>query len=271
MIKTYFFVPLTSRRFIEKSRTLSADYLVYDLEDAISGSSASIANENLKYINKAVPFYIRPEIKWQKIDFRYLDNLFDQGFNHFVIPKASSYDDIKQLVQWSGNKKTRTGLIILIENPMILVDLHEILRSFHDHIDGISLGSHDYCSFLKAKYDYDSYRFAHDLILNLAVSFSVEAIDITSMDIDNRERFITEVKRGFDKGYRSKFILHPKQLDYLDEIKYFPDEDIAYARLIAEKINLNDFDAVKINGQVLEKPHIQRIKEILKYIGYGTE
>ncbi len=131
--------------------------------------------------------------------------------------------------------------------------------------------NHDYFSAMNARYEYESYRYAHDFVLNLAKSFAVEAIDIASMDIDDEVNFSIEVKRGFDKGYRSKFILHPRQLEYLDEIEYFTQDEIDFARMVSKKINIDDFDAVKIDGKVLEKPHINRIKEILKYAGHGNE
>lgn len=271
MIKTYFFVPLTITRFIEKARSLKTDYIVYDLEDAISMSSATLALENLKLIDRNKPCYIRPKMDWDNPSFHYLDSLVELGFDRLVLPKAACFDHIERFVEWSQKTITTVTFILLVENPGLLFDLEKILRSFSKHIQGISLGSHDYCNVLRARHEYQSYRFAHDLILNLAAGFSVEAIDITSMEIDNRERFIHEVKQGFNKGYRSKFILHPKQLEYLEDVEYFSDEEIAYARLVSEKVKMDDFDAVKINGQVLEKPHIQRIKEILKYLDYGIE
>jgi citrate lyase subunit beta/citryl-CoA lyase len=124
---------------------------------------------------------------------------------------------------------------------------------------------------MNARYEYESYRFAQDFVLNLAKSYALEAIDTASMEIDDKDDFSNEVKRGFDKGYRSKFILHPRQLEYLDGIEYFSQNEINFARMVCEKINLDDFDAVKIEGKVLEKPHINRIKEILKYAGHGNE
>lgn len=270
MIKTYFFVPLTNPKYIRKAKTLNIDHMVFDLEDAISKGSLEIAHENLKLITDKNISFIRPEINWNSFNHDYLDSLVDQGFHNFITPKATCYDHIKQLVDWSGQKTSKINLILLIENPGLLFDLPGILKSFHEHIVGLSLGSHDYCSAMNARYEYESYRYAHDFVLNLAKSFSVEAIDIASMDIDDKVNFSNEVKRGFDKGYRSKFILHPRQLEYLDEIEYFSQDEIDFARKVGEKINIDDFDAVKIDGKVLEKPHISRIKEILKYAGHGN-
>jgi len=271
MIKTYFFVPLANPRHIQKVKTLKTDYIIYDLEDAISGSSSDLAYDNLKLIDQNKISFLRPKINWDDLDYQYLDGLVDHGFHDFVIPKASCYGHLKQLVDWSEEKSLKISFILLVENPALLFDLQAILKSFHQHIVGISLGSHDYCSAMKARYDYESYRFPHDFILNLANSFQVEAIDIASKEIDDKENFLNEVRRGFDKGYRSKFILHPGQLEYLEGIELFSQEEIAYARMVARRINLDDFNAIKIDGRILEKPHIQRIKEILKYTGHGTD
>jgi citrate lyase beta subunit len=271
MIKTYFFVPLTKHKYIQKAQTLKTDHIVYDLEDAISGSSFETAHDNLKLIENTGSCFLRPKINWSEFNYAYLDDLVNQGFDHFVIPKAESFEHVKKLIDWSGQKSSGIKFILLVENPSLLFDLQNILKSFDGQVIGLSLGSHDYCSFINARYNYEAYSFAYDFVLNLAKSFSIEAIDTASMEIENKSGFTTEVKRGFDKGYRSKFILHPKQLEYLEEIELFSGEEIAFAKYVAAKINIDDFNAVKIDGRVLEKPHIQRIKEILKYIDYGLD
>ena len=271
MIKTYFFVPLTHPKYLQKAKTFKADHFVFDLEDAVSKNSLKIAYDNLRLIDDKYRSFIRPGVNWNKVDLAYLNKLYEMGFNNFIVPKATCFDHIKQLVDWAAKKNADIKFILLVENPGFLFDLPQIVKSFSKFISGLSLGSHDYCDAMNARYEYESYRFAHDFVLNLAKSYALEAIDTASMEIDDKDDFSNEVKRGFDKGYRSKFILHPKQLEYLDGIEYFSQNEINFARMVCEKINLDDFDAVKIEGKVLEKPHINRIKEILKYAGHGNE
>ncbi len=49
-----------------------------------------------------------------------------------------------------------------------------------------------------AKNKYDSYRYAHDIILYLTKSF-IEAIDITSMEIDRIKEILNYINHGTDK------------------------------------------------------------------------
>jgi citrate lyase beta subunit len=76
---------------------------------------------------------------------------------------------------------------------------------------------------------------------------------------------------SFNKGYRYKFILHPAQLRYLKQIDYFTEDEINFAQKVASTIDINSsFGAIELDGQILEKPHILRIKEILRSIENGT-
>ena len=272
MIKTYFFVPLTSERFIENAQQLNVDAIVYDLEDAISNNSKDQAFQNIKLISKLESSIIRPKIDWNSIQFEEIKYLCHQGFTKFLIPKAESFENLKLIIDYLSDLTDNFQILLLVENPRLLFELPEIIRKYSAYITGLSLGSHDYCNFMGAKHEYKSYQFAHNYILNLGKSFNIEAIDIASMHINEKESFVADVKAGFDKGFRSKFILHPKQLEYLKEIDYFSEEEIAFAKLVESTINLDDdFDAIKVGGKILEKPHINRIKEIIKYIHHGAK
>ncbi|MFW6276029.1 MAG: aldolase/citrate lyase family protein [bacterium] len=270
MIKKFFFVPLINKKFIEKVKTLDIDYIVYDLEDAIGEDSFEEAFENLELIEDRKECFIRPRIEHNNLDTNIFYKFKNLGFNKFVIPKLKSYNEFINVNNKLSKIFNTYEIIVLVENPQILFDLKMILDNYSKVISGIGLGSHDYCNVLGAKHTYESYRFAHDYILNVAKSYSIKAIDIASMNIVNEEVFKKETKRSFDKGYRYKFLLHPRQTEYLKKITYFDKEEIEFAKKVAEKININEeFNAVKIDDQILEKPHIDRIKEILNYTGYG--
>jgi citrate lyase subunit beta / citryl-CoA lyase len=265
MIRTYFFVPLAKREFLEKVSNLDVDFIVYDLEDAVGQGSVELSIKNLELISDSESAFVRPRIDWLEFDFSLLDNLLNQNFKNFVIPKVADSAQIDSMFKFfESHPKTVNKLILLVENPALLFSLRSILEKYPNRLHGVSLGSHDYCSVLNAKYEYASFRYAHEYLLNLAIAYKIEPIDVASMHIESRDDFINEVKTGFNKGYRSKFILHPKQLDYLDSIEYFDEDEIKYALKVRGIIDINKtFDAVKVGGKILEKPHIDRIKEIL--------
>lgn len=271
-MKTYFFVPLVAGKFIEKANKLDVDAIVYDLEDAIRDSDTQIAIDNIQLIKTSNKIYFRPSIDWNNIESGIFLQLLKKGYSRFVIPKISSIIELASLITISKKYTEKLELILLIENPIILFDLNELLKSFSNSIFAIALGSHDYCSLMGARYQYESYRFAHDYVLNIARKYNIEAIDIASMEINNRAIFQEEVMTAFDKGYRSKFILHPKQLEYLNTVAYFEKEEIIFAEEVSKAIDLdNDFSAISFKGKVLEKPHIRRIKEILNYSNNETK
>ncbi len=273
MIETFFFVPLANKRFLRKVPEFQVDNLVYDLEDAVKEANLRCAFENISDIIIRQNDFVRIRIRNHKNEDQVLLNkLVKAGFRSFVIPKIRGIESLSHITASLEEICDSFSLILLIENPEILFGLPKILETYSRRIIGIGLGSHDYCNEMNAKHEYDSYRFAHDYILNLAYMHNIKAIDVASMDINAEVIFKEEAKRAFNKGYRAKFILHPKQLDYLYQIDYFSQSEIEFAKKVFTLVDLkHDFNAVKIDGQILEAPHIKRIKQILKYINYESK
>jgi citrate lyase beta subunit len=63
MIESYFFVPAHSKRFIEKSLTIKADYFILDLEDAVPLSEKSQAISNCLEIQDKEKYFVRPYLE----------------------------------------------------------------------------------------------------------------------------------------------------------------------------------------------------------------
>lgn len=89
------------------------------------------------------------------------------------------------------------------------------------------------------------------------------------MELQNQELFEKEIIDGFQKGYDAKFFIHPWQKHVYDSINFYNEIDYKWALRIQEELenvgNLNEFNPVVINGQIIERPHLNRMKKILKY------
>ena len=105
-------------------------------------------------------------------------------------------------------------------------------------------------------------------MLYAAQRFNIKAIDIASMELNDSIAFGEEVQDGFDKGYRYKFIIHPWQLTQLKSIVFYDEEEVNWAKTVINEVNRvggkEEFNAIKINNQIIEKPHIKKAYQILK-------
>ena len=76
-------------------------------------------------------------------------------------------------------------------------------------------------------------------------------------------------------GFTGKFIIHPKQIELIKGIQYYSTLEVAEAKSIYKKIleiQKGKVAVVRLNGKIYEKPHINKIIDIIKWSqDYGSE
>lgn len=270
MLKTYFFIPATRKKFIEKIPTLNADEFVFDLEDAIAENQIESAFSNLESIGNPENYIVRPRLfsSSGKLKNKTLERLIDLGFCRFFIPKANTpqmLDDLLNVFQYYEIENLEW--YYLIESPTALMQVKDMALSGKYPFKALCLGSQDYAANMGMAYSLDNISWARHYVLNVAKACNIEAIDIASMVLKDRPLFEKECHEAFDMGYDAKLIVHPAQLNVVHELTYYSEEEISLAKEISKKINLEelkDFSVVTIDGLLYEKPHIARIKKILE-------
>ena len=275
MLKTFFFIPSDKEKFVIKVSSIDADYFVFDLEDAVAKNEAKACLERLNRLELHDNYYVRPRIEFNDgniPNLKILNELIDIGFRKFLIPKVSKLDELKyvqKVLMLDENYEFENNqFILLVENPLCLINLKEIVTSKIINITGITLGSHDYTNIVGMKHTPHYLSFARNYVLNVAKAYGLIAIDIASMNISDEEGFSNECLDAFNMGYDAKFVLHPQQLEVLKKTEYFYQEEVKSALEIYEEIktiDLDKFSVIKVNGKLYERPHLKRIMKIVEW------
>lgn len=279
MLKSFFFVPANKLRFLEKSKDLPARFIVFDLEDAVLRNEIDSCIQNLSQIelqqNHLVRFrFFDDSLTLDECQFEALLNL---GFRHFVIPKFGGIEQAKYVKSFLVRMKLEqdVSFVLLIEHPSAVLTLHQSLLANLVRVTGIGLGSHDYCNAMSMKHTTDNLNFVRQMILNNAKAFELDAIDTVSVNIENDLEFRDESLNAFHMGFEGKFLIHPRQLQILNELKYYSNEDVDEAVKVYDKvkeIQEHKTSIVRIDGKIYEKPHIDRIINIIKWNrDYGSK
>lgn len=269
MIKSFFFVPAVNPKFISKIPELKADNFILDLEDSVAPDKYSDAVANLENIVPRENFFIRPQVTFVNDELIEKDDLkvfTEIGYENFVLPKIENRRQLETVINCFGNKQKK--IILLVENPKLLVKLNEIVESGMADFYGIGLGSHDYTDFMGMKHTPANLNYAENLVLNIAKANDILAIDKASMNLGDEKSFKDECFAGFDGGYDAKFIITPFQLNILNSLQYFTDDEINEAELVYNQIKdlpPEQFSVVKVNGVLYEKPHLKRIRKIIEW------
>jgi citrate lyase beta subunit len=248
---------------------------VIDLEDALYNSSIEEAVKNIFELKLPNSSFLR--IPYDPIELeqthKYIKPLILAGFHNLILPKVIDKfgveSFIKTIQKWRSN---RYQLILLIEHPIAIINLPKILEI--EGITGIGLGSHDYCESVGMKHTLENLYWARMQLLNTGKAFNKEVIDIASMNLYDDHLFRSECEDAFSKGFDAKFIIHPWQLNIINNMRLYSPEEIKLALLLKDYISQiggeKYFTIAKLEGKVIEKPHIGRIKKILKETGHGS-
>lgn len=271
MLETYLFVPANRLEFIEKAKSYKPDNIIYDFEESVpfSEKDSAIRNFPISYINAdafARPYFVADENGELKLD--WLISLIELGFQNFILPKISTIEELERIYVAGSNLIDKLSFILLVENPLCLISLTQIVKSSPINLIGLGLGSHDYANEMGMDHSLENLYFARHQILNVARAFSLKAVDIVSMDLKAESSFVEECKNSFTSGFDAKFVLHPKQVEQLQSIHFYSQKEIDEAVAVYNKIrglNLNNFSVINVDGKLYEKPHLKRIFKIIDW------
>lgn len=279
MLKSFFFVPANNLKFIEKSKVLLADYIIFDLEDAILGNELEVCFQNLSTINLVQNHIVRFRFfdENENLNETDFENLLKIGFRQFIVPKFGGILQAKAINNFLENQKNKNevSFILLLEDPAGLLSIYETLNKGLISVRALGLGSHDYCNAMGMKHTNSNLYFAKQMVLNCAKAFNLLALDTVSVNIGYDEEFKEDSLIAFDMGFDGKFVIHPQQLKLLKEIEYYTQKEVEEAEKVYDKIleiKALKTAVVKIDGKVFEKPHINRIVKIINWKNtYGSK
>ncbi|MBJ7407549.1 MAG: HpcH/HpaI aldolase/citrate lyase family protein, partial [Bradyrhizobium sp.] len=108
------------------------------------------------------------------------------------------------------------------------------------------------------------YRLARDLCLMAAAAAEVAPIDTVYTDIDNLAGLEQETRAARRDGFSAKALIHPKHVDIVNAAFAPTEAERAWAeKVIAAFASNPDSGTLRLDGQMIDKPHLRAAKKIL--------
>jgi citrate lyase subunit beta / citryl-CoA lyase len=105
---------------------------------------------------------------------------------------------------------------------------------------------------------------ARDLCLISAAAAGVVAIDTIATDINDLDALREESIAARQDGFLAKAVIHPKHVDVVNAAFLPTDEEISWSERIVKAFNDNPASGVvKIDGKMIDKPHLRAAEKIL--------
>ena len=267
-MQSYFFVPANRLHKLATMQTLNIDHIIIDLEDAIKSSERSSFINAMADSSINREFFVRVPLYTldHQLDLEFYTQLKKLGYTNFIFPKIKNFQDVKTL---TTSITTQEKVILLIESPLLLVELKEVLQQFNSYFYGVGLGSHDLMNDLGGQHTLNNLLFYRNMVLLYAKAYDLIAFDIASMELVDEQELQAEILDGFNKGFDAKFYIHPWQIAQKDKIKFYTQEDLAWAKKVFEAYqqvgHAEEFNPIVLDGEIIEKPHLNKVFTILKY------
>ncbi|WP_281863130.1 aldolase/citrate lyase family protein [Planomicrobium okeanokoites] len=266
MFESFIFIPASEKKFISKSENFEVEISrIFDFEDSINEYEVDDSLKNLVKINFRANDWIRLpfDIEQARIIVEDIVNI-----SNFIIPKFKNSAELILFINMIKENQHNPKLILLIENAHAYNNINEILKQVKTYIYGVGLGSHDFAFETGIKNNSEYLRSIRINLLIIAKSHQIKPIDFVSRSIDNESEFIADLLEGFNCGYRSKFMINPKQITLTNKHPFFTKQEIEFFREVLNfyNVELQSKSAVfKYKGVLYEKMHLKSFNKFLQW------
>ena len=265
--RSVLYMPAANERALEKAKTIAADAIIFDLEDAVAPDAKEVARTNAVAAASSGEYGSRElTIRCNGLDTPWgLDDLAaanGSGASAVVIPKVGSLAEVERIA-------THTSLPIwaMIETPSAILDCR--LIAGHPQVAVLVMGTNDLAREVRSVLGAAG---RHPLVPHLATALLAarEAgkviLDGVFNDVKDLDAFRVECEQGFEMGFDGKTLIHPGQVDICNDVWAPSEADIESARgLIAafEEAIAEGKGVATYNGRMIENLHVANAQRIL--------
>ncbi|HUO92269.1 MAG TPA: CoA ester lyase [Rhizomicrobium sp.] len=262
--RSVLYMPGSNARALEKARTLAADALILDLEDAVAPDAKELARRQVTDAVRARGFGKREVIirinalsaQWGADD---LKAAAAAGPDAILVPKVSRAKDLADVEALLGAAKV--AVWAMVETPLAILNIAEI-ASAGGRLSCLVMGTNDLIKEFRGVHTPDRVNLSAALGLSVAAARAcgLIAIDGVYNDINDTDGFYSVCKQGRAFGFDGKTLIHPSQVDACNQVFAPSVEEIEAARKIIaafEKPENKGKGAISLDGRMVELLHAE--------------
>ena len=268
MLRSALYLPASNARALEKARTLPADALILDLEDAVAPDAKQAARESACAAVRSGGYGDRLltircnglDTPWGEAD---LAAAAAAGPHAVVVPKVAGRESLDRVAAVVG---PGTRLWAMVETPGAVFAAREIAA--HPQVDVLVLGTNDLAQSLRASVVPDRAPLLPHLATALlaAREAGVLALDGVHNDVRDLVGFEAECRQGAELGFDGKTLVHPGQLEAANRVWAPDDAEVEHAhRVIAafDQAQREGRGVATVDGRMVENLHVDTARRVL--------
>jgi citrate lyase subunit beta/citryl-CoA lyase len=268
--RSVLYMPGSKERALEKAKTLAADALILDLEDAVAPSAKEEAREMVcaavaagGYGQRELAIRVNGlDTPWGKDD---MAAAFKARPHAILVPKVSTLEDMAEIrAAFAGAKVGGAiALWVMMETPLAMLnarDIAGVAKDAHAPLACMIMGTNDLAKETGASLGENRFAMIPWLATCVAAAKAngLSIIDGVYNDFRNIEGLEAECRQGRSLGMDGKTLIHPGQLDTANAVFAPSDEEVERARTIIAAFELPENagkGAIEIDGRMVELLH----------------
>jgi len=272
--RSVLYMPGANTRALEKARSLPADALIFDLEDAVAPDAKEAARTNVVAAawSKA---YGKREIAircnglgtaWGQAD---VEAIATSGADAILVPKVESAAEVTHVVSLldaAGAPQTM-AVWAMMETPKGILRAEEIAGS-HPRLALFVMGTNDLVKDMRARHTPARLPLVTALGLGMlaARAHGLTILDGVYNDIQDAEGFRAVCRQGLDMGFDGKTLIHPSQVEPCNEIFAPSPAELEIAGKIVAAFRHAQAEGkgvVTVDGRMIENLHVEQAERAL--------
>jgi citrate lyase subunit beta/citryl-CoA lyase len=272
--RSVLFMPASNARALDKARTLPADALVLDLEDAVAPDAKPTARRIAVAAASAGGYAPREVVirvnaldtPWGRDD---LGAVAGSGADAILLPKVESAGAVHDALSAldAGGAPARLALWCMLETPRGVLGA-EAIAAASPRVAALVMGTADLTKDLRARHTPDRLPLVTSLGLCVlaARAHGLTALDGVHLDLDDEAGFLAACRQAAAMGFDGKTLIHPKTIAGANDAFSPSADEVARARQIidahADAVARGQ-GVVVVDGRLVENLHVEDARRLV--------
>ncbi|OAE50208.1 malyl-CoA thiolesterase [Achromobacter insolitus] len=236
--RSVLYMPGANARALDKARSLDADALILDLEDAVAPDAKAQAREQVADALRTGGYGRREcivrinalDTPWGLQDVQAIARC---GADAVLLPKVQSAEQLAALAQAldAAGAPADLPLWAMAETPLGYLRL-DVIAGGHPRLAAIVVGTSDLVKDLHARHtpSREETLLARSMAVMAARAHGLAVLDGVHLDLHDDAGLEAACKQGRDQGFDGKTLIHPKQIAAANAAFAPTKEELATAR-----------------------------------------
>ena len=272
--RSILYMPGSNARALEKGRSLNADVLIFDLEDAVTTDAKETArNQVMNALSEGGYGHRELIVRVNAVDTscgqKDIAAISSSGAHGLLLPKVDTAVIVKEAEAMMVASKAPTDMSIwtMMETPLGILHSEEIAFS-SNRMGGFVLGTSDLAKNLHCTHTRD--RLPMNTTLGLCIlaarAAGIAIVDGVHLDLSDDSGFEYSCRQGLEMGFDGKTLIHPKTIDMANYV-YSPSEnELKWSKKIIAahgQAKKEGQGVIVIDGKVIEELDVQNAERLV--------